>query len=331
MATKSNHAEEEGDEEMGKKAVRLANAIVLPMVLKSALELNLIDIISSATADGGAYVSASELVDRIQSRNADGAVLLDRMLALLASHSILRCKLREASDGGHERVYGASPICKYLTRNGESGASVASFFLAQHDRIFMESWYQVTSGHTKLIMNNFLEVYKGFEGLKVLVDVGGGVGIALNMITSMYPHIQGINFDLPHVIAHASPYQGVEHVVGDMFVSVPRGDAIFLKFVLHDWGDERCLKMLRNCWAALPNNGKVIVVESICPALPETSVQANIVFEMDLVMMVHSPEGKERTEEEYEALALNSGFSRFQVVCCAYTTWVMEFHKSSTP
>ncbi|RRT54382.1 hypothetical protein B296_00047386, partial [Ensete ventricosum] len=40
---------------------------------------------------------------------------------------------------------------------------------------------------------------------KLLVDVGGGVGISLHMITSMHPHIKGVNYDLPHVISEAPP------------------------------------------------------------------------------------------------------------------------------
>ncbi|PHU14593.1 hypothetical protein BC332_15798 [Capsicum chinense] len=59
---------------------------------------------------------------------------------------------------------------------------------------------------TTLVMKNILEHYKGFEDLETLVDVGGGLGINLNMITSKYPTIKGTNFDLPHVVQHAPSY-----------------------------------------------------------------------------------------------------------------------------
>ncbi|KAK4849017.1 hypothetical protein QYF36_019884 [Acer negundo] len=81
----------------------------------------------------------------------------------------------------------------------------------------------------------------GFENVKQLVDVGGGLGVTLKAVTAKYPHIKGINFDLPHVIQRAPNYPGVEHVGGDMFESVPKGDAIFMKWILHDWSDEHCL------------------------------------------------------------------------------------------
>ncbi|KAG6484040.1 hypothetical protein ZIOFF_060833 [Zingiber officinale] len=48
---------------------------------------------------------------------------------------------------------------------------------------------------------------------------------------------------------------GVEHVGGDMFVSVPNGDVIFMKWILHDWSDEYCAKILENCWKVLLEKG----------------------------------------------------------------------------
>lgn len=64
------------------------------------------------------------------------------------------------------------------------------------------------SDHSTITMKKILEDYKGFEGLKSLVDVGGGTGATLNMILSKYPNIKGINFDLPHVIEDAPAYPG---------------------------------------------------------------------------------------------------------------------------
>ncbi|KAJ0086001.1 hypothetical protein Patl1_07873 [Pistacia atlantica] len=84
------------------------------------------------------------------------------------------------------------------------------------DQRFNWVFNQAMSNHTTLIMKKVLDVYKGFEGLKVLVDVGGGIGVTLDVITSKYPHIKGINFDLPHVLAEAPTYSGVKHVGGDI-------------------------------------------------------------------------------------------------------------------
>lgn len=60
-----------------------------------------------------------------------------------------------------------------------------------------------------IVIKEVLNSYHGFDNLKSLVDVGGGLGISLNMIISEYPKIKGINLDLPHVIQHAPQYPGM--------------------------------------------------------------------------------------------------------------------------
>lgn len=98
------------------------------------------------------------------------------------------------------------------------------------DPRFNKVFNQGMSNHSTIIMKKILETYQGFEGLKTVVDVGGGTGATLSMILSKYPNIKGINFDLPHVIEDApKSHPGIQHVGGDMFVSVPNGDAIFMK------------------------------------------------------------------------------------------------------
>ena len=62
--------------------------------------------------------------------------------------------------------------------------------------------------HTTIAMKTILECYHGFDNLKSVVDVGGGLGITINMIVSKHPTIKGINFDLPHVTRHAPLYPG---------------------------------------------------------------------------------------------------------------------------
>lgn len=68
-----------------------------------------------------------------------------------------------------------------------------------------------------------------FDGVRTLVDVGGGNGTALRMLVKGCPWIsKGINFDLPHVASVAEKCEGIEHVGGDMFEFVPKADAVFL-------------------------------------------------------------------------------------------------------
>ncbi|KAK2634424.1 hypothetical protein Ddye_029216 [Dipteronia dyeriana] len=114
-----------------------------------------------------------------------------------------------------------------------------------------------------------------------------------------------------------------------MFVSVPKGDAIFMKRVCHNWSDEHCLKLLKKCYEALPENGKVIVCECILPVAPDPSLESQLVIQMDCRMLATFGNGKERTEDEFKDLAKGSGFQGFQLVCCALNFYIMEFLKKA--
>ncbi|KAJ0967126.1 hypothetical protein J5N97_024043 [Dioscorea zingiberensis] len=342
------------------RAMKLAASTAMSMTLKAVVELGVLEIIASAGP--GARLSPEEIVSQIQTTNAKAPEVLDRMLRLLVSADLLTCEVVAREDGKIPRRYGLAPVCKYLTKD-EDGASVAAMLLMHHDKVTVDAWlnlkYAVLDGtipfvkahgmtafdyhgkdprfnevfnkcmfnHTTILMKKILEMYKGFEGLHKLVDVGGGLGATLEIILSKYPHIKGINFDLPYVVSEAPPIPRLEHVGGDMFDSVPSGDAIFMKWILHDWSDEHCVKLLKNCWNALPENGKVIVAEIILPEIPEVSDEANHSFIVDLCMMAYYDGGKERTKKDFECLAKKSGFSGFKAVCYVFGFWIMEFHK----
>jgi len=72
-------------------------------------------------------------------------------------------------------------------------------------------------------------------------------------------------------------------VAGDFFVSVPAGgDAYILKRVIHDWDDERAEAILRNCHRAMPEHGRLLVIELVLP--PGNDPSLGKLF--DLLMLV---------------------------------------------
>ncbi|KAH1188664.1 Isoliquiritigenin 2'-O-methyltransferase [Glycine max] len=158
-----------------------------------------------------------------------------------------------------------------------------------------------------LELKRALKLYIGFERVSILVDVGGGVGETLKQLLPKYPSMKGINFDLPQVIQKAPPHQGIEHIEGDMFESVPTGDAILMKFVCHSWADEDGIKFLRNCHKALLQHGKVVVFEYRIPEVPNPRYISKHTCTLDNVM--------ERTQNEFENLCNSFGFSKFYVPC----------------
>lgn len=166
---------------------------------------------------------------------------------------------------------------------------------------------------TKVIMKLFVGCYEGFEAGEKLrvVDVGGGNGAAIAQIVEAHPHIHGINFDLPQVIEAAPSIPGVQHLGGDMFVSIPSADVVFIKHVLHNWDDDRCVKILENCHKALPDNGRLIVVEAVVSDKPSLSQEVQMIF--DLTMISYTGGGRERDEQQWRGLLEKSGFTTLKI------------------
>ncbi|XP_010432829.1 PREDICTED: indole glucosinolate O-methyltransferase 4 [Camelina sativa] len=354
---------------MGMQASRILNSLAFPMVFKAALELGVLDTIVAAGDD--VWLSASEIAIALPTKptNPEAPMLLDRMLRLLASHSILKCRIVESGENDRirktQRVYAAKPVCTWFVKRGKnSSGSLMPLFMLLQSQVFFKTWThlkdmiqegkdafssahgvklfeyigldeqfagifnQAMSETSSMVMKKILEVYKGFKDVNTLVDIGGRLGTTLNLITCKYPQIKGINFDLAEVLATAPSYPGVEHVSGDMFIEVPKGDAIFMKWILHDWNDEDCVKILKNCWKSLPEKGKVVTVDIVTPTEPKSDdFFSDIVFGMDMLMLTQQSGGKERSFSQFEALASASGFHKCEIAALAYTFSVIEFHK----
>lgn len=341
-------------------AMQLSSSSVLPMVLKATIDLDLLHIIAKAGPD--ALLSPNQIASQLNSDNPQTILVLDRILSLLSSYSILTCS--QSSDQSRDKIklYGLAPVAKYFIPN-QDGVSFASMFQTIQDKVMVDMWYSTKEAvmegelpfnkaygmnafeyvqkdarygglfkafigdYNPLFMKEILEIYKGFEGLPSIVDVGGGDGSLLNMIVSKYPTIKGINFDLPVVIEKAPSYPGIEHVPGDMFSSIPKGDAIFMKWILHSWDDEHCLKILRNCYESLPEKGKVIVADMVVPDTPESNVSVKSDYQFAIFLMNINPGGKERSRSEFEILGKEAGFSRVRMAARAYNFSLVEFHK----
>ncbi|CAO2202087.1 unnamed protein product [Urochloa humidicola] len=154
-----------------------------------------------------------------------------------------------------------------------------------------------------------------FDGITSLVDVGGGIGIAARTIAKAFPHIKCSVLDLPSVISSVQPVDGtIEYIAGDMMDSIPPTDAVLLKYVLHDWNDEECVKILTQCKKAIcrsrdPTGGKVIIIDTIVGSASKASM-LEVQVSLDLLMMVMTS-GKERDEHEWRKIFKGAGFGHY--------------------
>ncbi|XVF39443.1 hypothetical protein PTKIN_Ptkin01aG0035200 [Pterospermum kingtungense] len=154
-----------------------------------------------------------------------------------------------------------------------------------------------------------------FEGLKSLVDVGGGTGAMTKVLAKAFPQMDCIVFDLPHVVAGLQGSENLKYLGGNMFDKVPPGEAIMLKRILHDWGDEDCVKILKRCKEAIGSKdkgGKVIIIDSIMEnqEVDKESMETKLFLDMEMMVWV---EGQERNEQEWSKLFVDAGFSDYKV------------------
>ncbi len=190
-----------------------------------------------------------------------------------------------------------------------------------HDRAMAE----LTAAETSRILQayDFSQFYK-------IVDVGGGNGSLLAAILAQHPRTTGILADLPHVIAGAPPVldaAGVRDrcdvVAGDFFSSVPEGgDAYVLKHIIHDWDEERSLTILKNCHRVMSAGATLLVIDRVLPREPVPGAADGYIA--DLIMLVVTPGGRERTETEFRALFESAGFELMRVVATGAPTAIVE-------
>jgi hypothetical protein len=142
-------------------------------------------------------------------------------------------------------------------------------------------------------------------------DVGGGTGETMIQLLGANPRLQGTVFDLPelegdtaNLLTRAGVIDRAQFRGGDFFESVPAGCDLYTLFaIIHDWDDERCVRLLENVRDAMAPDGRIMVVEKVMPG----GRAYDFSKASDMLMLVLSDGGRERTEAEYEALFARAG------------------------
>jgi hypothetical protein len=137
-----------------------------------------------------------------------------------------------------------------------------------------------------------------WEGVRTVVDVGGGTGMLLAAIQRARPGVRCILVDLPRTIARALP-EVRENAVGQSFFDPlpPGADVYTIKNVLADWPDAEALALLTRCAEAARPNGRVVVLGGVTP---DDEADPNLLM---LVLVG----GKSRTVAEFSDLAARAG------------------------
>lgn len=156
-----------------------------------------------------------------------------------------------------------------------------------------------------------------FSTARLLVDVGGGNGSLSALILKRHPALEAVIYDQPQVLAAADCYltdAGVRSRCrlepGDFFTSVPEGGDVYLMSnIVHDWDDERALRVLRNCRASMRPDSALLLLEAVLPEHGHPSRAAMADVNM-LVLLT----GRERTEEQYGSLLAQADLRLTRVI-----------------
>jgi O-methyltransferase domain/Dimerisation domain len=206
-------------------------------------------------------------------------------------------------------------------RTGGSGAEVAygmDFFDLMQDQPAAGAAFDAAMAAASRFTAPFVCAGYDFAACTRVCDVGGGTGTLLASILGANPALRGVVFDLPAVVAGAPAElaaRGVadrcEVVGGDFFESAPSGcDLYVLQSIIHDWDDESAVRILTRVREVMTPGSRVLVLEGIVP----TSAVAHPSKYADLLMLVLTGKGRERTEAEYAALAARAGLRVQRVI-----------------
>jgi hypothetical protein len=176
-----------------------------------------------------------------------------------------------------------------------------------------------------------------FSEFETLTDVGGGNGALLFGILEAHPKLHGVVFEQPHVAERARKeiaLRGLgarmEAVGGSFFERIPPcSEAIVMKHVIHDWNDAQATRILKRCRDALPEDGKLLLVEGVYPPLVDTSLASRGAAANDVNMLVVSG-GRQRSEAEFRELYAAAGFELTRIVPTPARVAVIEGIRSRT-
>jgi acetylserotonin O-methyltransferase len=151
-----------------------------------------------------------------------------------------------------------------------------------------------------------------------LVDLGGATGHLAIAACQRWSNLRAVVFDLPDAVPLAQEIIGaspvaerIEVAAGDFFSdALPKADLYALGRILHDWTEEKILKLLGRIYESLPPNGAVLIAEKL---LDDDRTGPRWAQMQDLNML-SCTEGKERTLGEYEVLLKQVGFG--EIVGC---------------
>jgi len=180
-------------------------------------------------------------------------------------------------------------------------------------RVFLEAMSALSAPAAGSIAREF-----PWHNFETVVDVGAAQGRVPVELAKQHPHLRAYGFDLPAVRPIFEEYvqqhglaDRVGFLPGDFFAEpLPAADVLVMGHILHDWGIEDKMRLLRKAYDALPEGGALIVYERLI----DDDRRANTAgLLMSLNMLIETPAGFDFTGADCQAWMAETGFRKSYV------------------
>lgn len=157
-----------------------------------------------------------------------------------------------------------------------------------------------------------------WENYRTVIDIGAAQGRVPVDVAAAHPHLRAFGFDLPAVrpifeeyVAQHGLADRVGFIPGDFFAEpLPKADVLIMGHILHDWGLDDKLRLLRKAYDALPEGGALIVYECL---IDDDRRQNTAGLLMSLNMLIETPAGFDYTGADCREWMRQTGFRDSQV------------------
>lgn len=153
---------------------------------------------------------------------------------------------------------------------------------------------------------------------RTVADIGTAQGCVPVHLAMEHPHLRATGYDLPTVrpifedyVAKHGLQDRVHFAEGDFFAGpLPSADVLIMGHILHDWGMEDKLRLLRKAYDALPKGGALIVYESLIDDERRRNTAGLL---MSLNMLIETAAGFDYTGAECREWMRRTGFRATRV------------------
>lgn len=222
---------------------------------------------------------------------------------------------------GNSRLYRFWGSLTEALRTGRPQNEIKSgedFFSAIYeDPELLEQFMHAMTG---LTMGTALAIAERFpwDGYKTVIDLGTAEGCVPVQVALRHPHISGGGLDLPPVGPIFEKYVSsfgladrLRFYPGDFFVGPPpSADVLILGRILHDWGLDEKLTLLRRAYDALSEGGALIVYDTV---IDDERRENTFGLLMSLNMLIETQDGFDYSGADCRGWMAQIGFSKSYV------------------